>query len=89
MVHAAGATNSTVGPMLTLIIPIKAIGGATLKRQVFKANKKSGKHVRKTQIALGIDHVAVVSSTKAMKNHKEIFVRSKKVLHLTIDEEKD
>jgi hypothetical protein len=74
MVHAVAATKDTVGPMLMKTIPDQATGGATLKRQASMGKKKYGKHALKIQTALGIEHVAAVVSTKAMKNHNGMFV---------------
>ncbi len=74
MVHAVAATKHTVGPMLMETTPGQVIGGATLKRQASMGKKKYGKHALKIQTVLGIEHVAAVVSTKAMKNHNGMFV---------------
>jgi hypothetical protein len=74
MVHAVAATKNTVGPMLMKTTPGQVTGGATLKRQASMGKKEYGKHALKNQTALGIEHVAAVVSTKAMKNHNGMFV---------------
>ncbi len=74
MVHAAAATKVIAGHMPMPNILMREIGGVTHNRQVLQESKKIGKHARKIQDALGIEHVVAVGNIKGMKNQNGTFV---------------